>query len=366
MLKKLINELQFTLKIKSEGPLLIKDGRYDSKKHDDPLDSVFVCHDSEGNLYKKVQEKKYDDLKFYIPGTSLRGVLRSHAEKIVRTVSPDENDPIVCNPFEDDSSCSHRLDNNKSEMTPYKNSCVICKLFGNTGTASRIHIYDGSISDNFQINIRDGIAIDRFTGGVKSGATFQNMVLENCSFESKIVIRNFELWQLGLLAYVLRDLEEEQLSIGFGKSKGFGKVTGKIENLILKYYSAPVQKIQNSDNPDEKNENEFILQGLSEISSDADNEKYGFVKIQPDSIVSLKKSNDESYFAEYKLKENSANGDIKKNPLWSACAKIWNESLKKKENGDYYFPTISQFKKDEDTENIDKTSVQAEEGQKND
>jgi len=120
--------------------------------------SCYRCYWDE--LKYAVRNKDYSRLKFYIPGTSLRGVIRSHAEKIVRTLWDDIEDPICCDPF-GKNSCSNRISSAKNS---YKFSCLICKLFGNTHTASRIHVHDSDFMTGIkEIDMRDGIAIDRFT-----------------------------------------------------------------------------------------------------------------------------------------------------------------------------------------------------------
>ena len=60
-------------------------------------------------------------------------------------------------------------------------------------------------------------------------------VLENTCFETTIAITNFELWHLGLLAYVFRDFREGLVPIGFGKTKGFGQVKAELPDITLKY-----------------------------------------------------------------------------------------------------------------------------------
>ena len=59
--------------------------------------------------------------------------------------------------------------------------------------------------------------------------------LEGAAFETTVTITNFELWQLGLLAFVFRDFEDGLVSIGFGKTKGFGQAKGKIESIEVTY-----------------------------------------------------------------------------------------------------------------------------------
>src|SRR5881397_2808147 len=80
MLKKLINEAYFTLRITTMGPLLIKSG-YASVSGPDMTPVL---------TFRNGQQEAF------LPGSSLKGVFRSHIEKIVCSLKPQ----VVCYPFE--------------------------------------------------------------------------------------------------------------------------------------------------------------------------------------------------------------------------------------------------------------------------
>jgi CRISPR-associated RAMP protein (TIGR02581 family) len=338
MLKKLINECRLTLTLETKGPFIIKDGRYEKKKDekikdkkqdkeskDSPADSIPIFRgDITDNIKKSLKSAtEAVESECFIPGTSLRGVIRSYAEKIARTVS-DENDSICCDPFDTDietpspkASCSKYLDKYppKNDKKPYSKSCVICKLFGCTATASRIQIHDSKTIKTGCAVTRDGIGIDRFTGGNSSGAKFINLVLEGYTFTNEITIRNFELWQLGLLAYVLRDLENELIPLGSGKSKGFGRVKGTVSDIKLAYYKDKSNK----------------LKGIGELCSD---EVYGFISVPVDIDLTPLSEPEWDY---RKIFTVESNDEIANSPFWRACAKAWNDSIP-------MFKTISQLR----------------------
>jgi len=337
MLKKLVNECRFTLTLETKSPFLIKDGRFDKdqfvedgiiprNQKEKYTNTIFVCLNTEQELKDAVRRYDYSNLKFYIPGTSLRGVIRSHAEKIVRTLRDGDDNWICCDLFAKDGprlSCSTWLDLAKkkiSKIKTYKLSCVICKLFGCTGTASRIQVHDSAISRQGTVGVRDGIGIDRFTGGVSSGANFKNQVLEGYTFQSEITIRNFEIWQLGLLAYVFRDFEQELLTLGFGKSKGFGRVKGTIGEIRIAYY---------------RNKIDSKLTDLGDLFTEQI-ANYGFVagNLSDDSLLQpLTSPTELTYRREFKV----TNGDNDK--FWKACAKVWNQAV-----AEGKFPSIPQLR----------------------
>lgn len=311
MLKQVVNECHFTLVIKTDGPLLIRDGRlYDnwkdslvSKEEQKNIpDSIFVCQNPKKELDDAIKKNSYCSLKFYIPGTSLRGVMRSHAEKIARTLS----DGICCDPFSNDA-CSKKIE--ESEKFPYKKSCSICKLFGNTHSASRIQVLDSTIMTEKEPEARDGIAIDRFTGGVSQGANMKNQFLTG-SFKSKISIRNFELWQLGLLAYVLRDFGNGLIPLGAGKNKGFGRVKTAVENIQLNYFRKTKK-----------------LMGIGEI---LDKEKrYGFISVSIEKPFNLGKPTCSELYRERFDIKMAEGGKVIDSDFWRTCAGIWNKAVPK-------------------------------------
>ena len=257
MLKRRLCEARFTWRLKCEGPLLIADGRYEKKKDEKDKgkrpDKVFISRASQKDVERAVAYARTSEdlrLPFYVPGTSLRGPLRAQAERILRTVIASDPPRSACDPFQNEAgatqSCSKRLDETHAEV-PYAEACPACRLFGCTGTASRIQISDADVKGAKSV-FRDMIGIDRFTGGVfqgeiddtgekkkSGGANMRFHALEGASFSTQISVLNFELWQLGLLAFVFRDFAEGLVSIGFGKTKGFGQVKGTIEKIELLY-----------------------------------------------------------------------------------------------------------------------------------
>ncbi len=250
MLKRLVNECRFTLSITTKGPFIIREGRLnkrdkDTKEEEDKHKGV-----PDNIPIRRVWRGTKDDFKleqpYYLPGTSLRGVMRSHLERIVRSSVPDRT--LCCDPLRKealpDQGCGFWLDNHKEQGTghAYKRSCVVCRLFGSTAQGSRIRIADsGTVNVPAEkMNMRDHIGIDRFTGGVCSGANFRDLVMEEgVAFQNTVSIRNFELWQLGLLAFVIRDLycwEDGLIRMGYGKSKGYGQVQGEVGDIFISYF----------------------------------------------------------------------------------------------------------------------------------
>lgn len=265
MLKRRLCEATFCWKLECEGPLLVADGRYSKEAVKDTFsdeewkkksgwypDKFFINREKPEDLIGIVSNAGPNPPKqncgFYIPGTSIRGPFRSSAERIIRSLLSEDAPPIfsACDPFEQDENsrtvgCSERLKKAGEDKSKYAHACSACRLFGCAGLAGRIRFTDADILE-CQSVYRDMIGIDRFTGGVYTqggGANMRFHVLENTLFSTTVSVENFELWQLGLMAYVFRDFEDGLVPMGFGKTKGFGRVKGSVETITLKYPEAP-------------------------------------------------------------------------------------------------------------------------------
>jgi len=240
MLKKLMNEAFCTLRITTTGPLLIKSGHNTVSGPD--MTPVLTFRNGKQEVF--------------IPGSSLKGVFRSHIEKIVCSLKPR----VVCYPFEGNNerqadltqrqrdyrdSCggmftqfAKKSDDNRKvleEQTDliYAASCPTCRLFGSTSFIGRLAISDAYLAPNSQEikEQRDGVGIDRLTGGASHGAKFElEVVSTGVVFETDIHLRNFEIWQLGMLFVVLQDMEDELISLGSGRSRGLGKITATLSD----------------------------------------------------------------------------------------------------------------------------------------
>lgn len=280
MLKRRLCEARIEWQIECAGPLLIADGRYTPPKSDNREDrgkypdKVFVSHANAATIDRIVRRpppaEELLNLGFYVPGTSLRGPFRAQAERMIRSLLPEDMPPpaTACDPFEADDkplrSCSHRFEAHPPSV-PYAAACPACKLFGCTGTASRIRFTDANIVDPTPTGkvhsvYRDMIGIDRFSGGVSPRANMRFHALENTRFTTTVEVTNFELWHLGMLAYVFRDFAMGLVPIGFGKTKGFGLVQGAVQSIQLTYLAGQAQG---------------RIQHLGSLASDGERQHYG-------------------------------------------------------------------------------------------
>ncbi len=226
MLKKIVNEAYFTLRITTTGPLLIKSGQ--------PTIS--------GPDMTPVLTFRNGQYEVFLPGSSLKGVFRSHLEKIACSLKPR----VVCYPFSGGKetgadliqrqrdyrdSCGAVLQKEQVTNIVYDKSCPACRLFGSTAFIGRVAISDAYLISPSATEQRDGVGIDRLTGGASHGAKFElEVVSTGVSFETDIHLRNFEIWQLGMLFAVIQDMEDELIRIGSGRSRGLGKIIATLSD----------------------------------------------------------------------------------------------------------------------------------------
>lgn len=184
--------------LKATEPLLISGPR----TNDEDVDFQFVKTDG----------------KYIIPGSSVKGPLRSHGEKILRTM----NLAGICDPVSD--SCFIQ----KKDLP-----CFACRLFGFSGQKSKILFSDLAPLEEPKVKYFDHNQIDRFTGGTIENALFDEKLIFDATFQGEILIENPEIVELKLLIHIFKDLYLEDIRIGYGKTKGYGKVKGIITKLEL-------------------------------------------------------------------------------------------------------------------------------------
>jgi CRISPR-associated RAMP protein (TIGR02581 family) len=238
MLRKWLCQVDITLRLHPIDPILIKSG-YATLQGPDMV---------------PVETFRDGKATFYFPGTSLKGVLRSHFERIARTLQPGS----VCVPYynpkrkhqinipvpqeQESYGCGFREPGEgrpETSATAYYESCAACRLFGSLRFAGRFSIGDAyplpEPAPQPKPGQRNGVGIDRFTGGTVRGVLFDLVVVEGGVFETSIRVTNFELWQLAAVNFLLQDLQEEMITLGSGRSRGLGRVRGEVVRYLLRY-----------------------------------------------------------------------------------------------------------------------------------
>ncbi|GIU84527.1 MAG: hypothetical protein KatS3mg008_1302 [Acidimicrobiales bacterium] len=169
----------------------------------------------------------------FLPGSSLKGVLRTGAEQLARATGG-----AACDPFSRDS-CGRRDDRER---------CEICLLFGSTRGAGVLMVDDAlpwRLEDRSDVRkekleavldrsvVRHGVGIDRSTGTAARGVLYDFEALVDPVFFGSLRLRNPDGRQLALTAGALRMLAEDMLRVGGMGSRGLGRVIPKPRRIAV-------------------------------------------------------------------------------------------------------------------------------------
>lgn len=177
----------------------------------------------------------------FIPGSSLKGALRSHLEALVRGMASNGADwrCLACDPTGDEArqclspqrmqALKERYENDDAGLSQAvaAESCPVCQTFGSPWLASPVRVRDLPVVEGEwfgQFQVRDGVAIDRDKGTVAVGPYDYEVVPAGTRFELHIVAENLAPWQRGLLWLGLRALERGDVALGGFTSRGLGWV----------------------------------------------------------------------------------------------------------------------------------------------
>lgn len=160
-----------------------------------------------------------------LPARSFRGALRSHAERILRTLGAQACEGGTCGPAKEAPTLQEAL----------AGLCAICKVFGAAGWKSSLFVSDFVSASEVEETLQEFLAIDRFTGGGAPHLKFNALRAYRPILEGRIGVdldtlarAHIGAWALGLLALAMRDLLEGDIVFGFGASKGFGACRAEI------------------------------------------------------------------------------------------------------------------------------------------
>jgi CRISPR-associated protein Csm3 len=256
-----IREVVFEGYLVAESPLRIGVGR------ESPLGSAADLAVLRVNLNGKLVP--------YIPGSSLKGVFRSTAIQLANlrglTVCsglsketcmdreyPESREIASLDELlgEEVGKKKHTLRDKIQNLIKngdvrgalalfHEKTCLLCKVFGApsfTGHAEFNDSYpvneNGDVQDA-PVGVRAGIAINRRTGGVHSGPYQVEYVEPGARFRFSLRTTNLPNYALGLLAKILRMVNEGWVRVGGFKTRGFGEL--RVDGLRFAASGATVQ-----------------------------------------------------------------------------------------------------------------------------
>jgi CRISPR-associated RAMP protein (TIGR02581 family) len=185
----------------------------------------------------------------FIPGSSLKGVIRTTAEQIARAAAGPSG---ACLPTGDDEdqcitksmlaeaqkqAAKERWNDEHWANWYWDHSCLTCQTFGSTRLASHVKVKDLAVDqitwfDQFQV--RDGVAIDRDKGTVAEKKLYDyEVVPAGVGFKLEIVVENAEEWQWGMVWLSLQPFLAGNGAVGGFTSRGLGWTKLEGPKLIL-------------------------------------------------------------------------------------------------------------------------------------
>lgn len=170
-----------------QGSFLLHDPAYCEDKPQTP---------AENKIYPDLTFSRTPEGKAVIPATALKGWLRGRVRRILLTLK---------------------------ELTLAQVESLLAEVFGSEQQRGILRFEDAVSVTVAEPFFQSFNAIDRFTGGVADGALFTVEAARCMELQGKIIfMQDLPMWAKAVLLWVERDVLEGELSLGWGKSRGFG------------------------------------------------------------------------------------------------------------------------------------------------
>lgn len=179
----------------------------------------------------------------FIAGSSLKGVLRSTLEAIVRAAENEAQGIWACDSLDDDvqrrhprTACGAHDKGGRASIDTGR-TCAVCRLLGSRAIASHVRVSDAMLREHegsSPVEIRDGVAIDRDLGTVSGGKKYQfEVVAPGTTFELEVFVENPRDWLMGLLTIGWDQIADGFTVVGGFGSRGLGRMELRWEGAEL-------------------------------------------------------------------------------------------------------------------------------------
>lgn len=163
----------------------------------------------------------------FIPGSTLKGVLRSTLEALVQGASNESRGLWACNSLDEKLACgAHEA--GKRSLADMERHCAICRLFGSRIVASHVRASDAMLAEHrggIPVELRDGVAIDRDLGCVAGNKKYQfEVVAPGVTFGLEVFVENPQPWLMGLLTLGWDQIADGFSAVGGFSSRGLGRL----------------------------------------------------------------------------------------------------------------------------------------------
>jgi CRISPR-associated RAMP protein (TIGR02581 family) len=207
----------------------------------------------------------------FLAGSGLKGVLRSHSERLLRSAGRFACDPTQT---KDPAFCGKKdIGPPQHRDYPHANQCGACFTFGSLKLAGRFRIGDAYPTPETaeaanRIEVRTGVGIERRSQAAARGVLYDTEVVVAGGFRTRINGENFSLWQVALILAALQDLHGGLVRIGGAKARGMGAVHVQDWSVELGFLNREKGKISGA-KPAEKEDERYGLPPNDEIAAPA-------------------------------------------------------------------------------------------------
>lgn len=242
------------------GTLICKAGLHVGSGKGAAYTDATVMTDSDGNPF--------------IPGSSLKGAMRSAVERIGQVLNHtgkftscllfEENNHVQC--VTSNESLRQQYERmreqgaSEEELVRFllgdpPHLCDTCKVFGSPYYASKVRITDAHWVNGHNPVVRDGVGIDRDTETAAENIKFDfEVVPPDAEFKFEMILEDPDGKDLGLVCLALREMELEGIRLGGIKSRGLGKVQLELDEHVMKVDFTDPNKLLN-----------YLLKGEGEV-----------------------------------------------------------------------------------------------------
>ena len=215
--------VEIKLRCGIDGPFMIKSGAVDESRYENEAEAPDMVCLLESDSFRKDS--------FVIPGSSIKGAFRAHAERIIKMCRPRVDEKFWLENFKENGTIDLKkfgryleIRKQSSHEPPEIEAC-----FGDADRGQGSFIFtDAYFEPNEHLTkITNHVAIDPLTGGAIDSALYSMDAIwddKNAEFTMLLRVQRPELWQLGLLGHLLKDLHDGRIRLGFGKTRGMGRV----------------------------------------------------------------------------------------------------------------------------------------------
>ena len=219
--------ISMTLMLACNGPFLVNDASQTQGKvgnDEKGVDDEEADDSTPSNKLPNFVPLRRASGRVWLPASSFRGVLRSHAEFLLYSLN--ENADPAC----------------------------IERVFGKTSQQSRLRIEEFTEVGKSPIRQQDFVAIDRFTGGAANRAKFDSAFADRPTFITKLTLslQGLNSADIALLRKAMHDICSGQRTVGWAGSKGYGEFSGLMSGVndsdFTQTVGAPVGLFDNTPN----------------------------------------------------------------------------------------------------------------------